>query len=344
MKKFISVMFAAAVCSAAVLGGAACGEEPSTAPISVYAPDGAPALALANAVNECKGDAAYDFHIVSSNVIAQQVTGESPVADVCILPVNAASKTIGNGQVYQMLGTVTNGNMYFLSKTEGVTLTLKNLGATLIGKTVGVVQLTNVPGLTLQSVLKANNLAYQILTNNTAAAADKINLKPIQDPAAEVTPAGDCNYYLCPEPLASTKVAATKGKPVALHMAGDLQQLYGGSDGYPQAVLVAKKSLLEDKDANARIQKLIGYIAESGEYLENAEPQAVVDLLADKYTAGMTPSLNANNLTKTVIKNCSVRFTKSSDSKDKVVAFLRSLKEIDDTAVSEVADEFFYVE
>lgn len=344
MKRFISVLFAAAVCGGAVLGVAACGEEPSVAPVSVYAPDGAPALALANAVNECKGDATYDFHIVSSNVIAQQVTGESPVADVCILPVNAASKTIGNGQVYQMLGTVTNGNMYFLSKTEGVTLALENLGTMLVGKTVGVVQLANVPGLTLQSVLKANNLAYQVLTNSMAAAEDKVNLKPIQDPAAEVTPAGDCNYYLCPEPLASTKVAATKGKPAALRMAGDLQQLYGGNDGYPQAVLVAKKSLLEDKGANARIQRLVAYIAGSGEYLESVEPQTVVDLLADKYTAGMTPSLNANNLTKTVIKNCSVRFTKSADCKGKVVAFLRSLKEIDDTAASEFADGFFYVE
>ena len=82
-------------------------------------------------------------------------------------------------------------------------------------------------------------------------ATDKVNLIAF-DPT-NVTPAGGCDYYLCPEPAASTKIKGTASAQKHFRMAGDLQALYGGEEGYPQAVLVAKKSILEgdetDKDA-----------------------------------------------------------------------------------------------
>ena len=175
---------------------------------TVYAPDGAPALALANAIQNSTGNL-FDYHIVAATTIAAQVTGENPSADFCVLPVNAAAKLLGNGQRYQMLGTVTNGNMYFLGAGEQTTLTSENLGAALKGKVVGVVQLTNVPGLTFRTVLEEKNIPYEILTNDTAKKdPDKVYLKAIANPASEVTPVGGCDYYLCAEPVASAKVSA----------------------------------------------------------------------------------------------------------------------------------------
>ncbi len=341
MKKTVFCIVAAGIACAATLSGVGCGEKSSPEMISVYAPDGAPALALANVIKEQGDNGNFSFHIVDSKIIAQQVSGTHPASDVCILPVNVAAKVLGDGQTYQMLGTVTNGNMYFLSKGTETVLTLENLKTALMGKTVGVVQLTNVPGLTLQSVLRANHADYQILTNSTAAAVDKINLKPIQDPAAEVVPVGDCDYFLCPEPLASAKVAATEGKPVSLKMSGSLQELYGGQDGYPQAVVVVKKSVIENGKQN--VEQLMQAFAESSEFLDKTPPEEVLSLLADKYTAGMTPSLNAKNLTAEVIKNCSVKFTSSADCKDRTLEFLSRLHEIDGNVVSTVADEFFYL-
>lgn len=180
---------------------------------TVYAPDGAPALALANAVRNSTGNL-FEYHIVAGASIAAQVTFEDADknADFCILPVNAAAKILGNGQRYRMLGTVTNGNMYFLGAGEQTALTAENLKTALKGKTVGVVQLTNVPGLTFRAVLETAGIEYEILGNDLPSRGDKVYLKAIQTPASDITPAGGCDYYLCAEPVASAKVAAFQKK------------------------------------------------------------------------------------------------------------------------------------
>ena len=182
----------------------------SSGSYKVYAPDGAPALSLANAIQRTEGST-FEYHIVAANAITAQVTGENPAADFCVLPVNAAAKLFRTGTSYQMLGTVTNGNMYFLGAGEQTVLMSENLATALKGKTIGVVQLANVPGLTLRSVLEAHNIEYVILDNATTANdSTKVYLKPIADAATGVTPAGGCDYYLCPEPAASAKVSAFK--------------------------------------------------------------------------------------------------------------------------------------
>lgn len=87
---------------------------------SVYAPDGAPALSLVNAVS--KEDSHFDYHVVDSATIQTYVTGNRPTADFAVLPVNAGKQMLGNGETYQMLGTVTNGNLYFLSTGDNAVL------------------------------------------------------------------------------------------------------------------------------------------------------------------------------------------------------------------------------
>ena len=70
-------------------------------------PDGAPALAMAQLmVSESDTES---YHVVDSSTIQTYVTGENPKADLCILPLNLASKLLGTGETYQMLGTVTHG-------------------------------------------------------------------------------------------------------------------------------------------------------------------------------------------------------------------------------------------
>ncbi len=176
----------------------------------VYAPDGAPALALSYAVAQTEGDV-FDYHVVAANTIAAQVTGEAPKADFCVLPVNAAAKLLGNGTSYKMLGVVTNGNMYFIRSHNDLGNVNKGSLAKLKGMTVGVVQLNNVPGLTLQAVLKAAGVDYQIIDSNALPAEDKVNLIAFAD-ASTVGPAAGCDYYLCPEPAATTKVTAFKAQ------------------------------------------------------------------------------------------------------------------------------------
>ena len=57
--------------------------------------------------------------------------------------------------------------------------------------------------------------------------------------AVEATAVGTldmCDYFVAAEPAASTRANAT-----GLNFVGDLQELYGSENGYPQAVIVAKK-------------------------------------------------------------------------------------------------------
>ncbi len=343
MKKFLVAMMCAVLCGAAVLGAAACGGKGSGADGSkeytVYAPDGAPALALANllhgdsdteAVAEDIADRGFTFKttIVKANTVPSFVQGESPKADFCILPVNAAAKLLGSGETYKLLGTVTNGNMFFIT-AEGEALTADNLQS-LVGKTVGVVQLNNVPGLTFQSVLKREAVPYAVLDGSPAA--DKVNLKPFED-ATTVGPAAGCDYYLCPEPAVSAKT-----KSGALHVAGDLQEMYGG--GYPQAVAVVKNSVIES--APSAVAAFLSALAGSEEYLQNATAAEVLDVLSGAYETGFEPTFKAANLTEEVIANCSVRFTPAAACKDKVNSFLDELIAVSPNFTSAVSDAFYY--
>ena len=119
MKKSFKIAMAATVCAAALFSAVGCGDDPSDAkaPVySVYCPDGAPALSLLNGLS--KEDENFKYRVISSATVQAQVTGGKPAADFCVLPLNLASKLLGTGRVYQMLGTVTNGNLYFLTTTR----------------------------------------------------------------------------------------------------------------------------------------------------------------------------------------------------------------------------------
>lgn len=348
MKKRIwNALLCFVLCLSAVCGASACKEERADGKFTVYAPDGAPALALAALIAETDRAAdrgeepQYEIHIVDSSLIVSYVTGNAPAADFCILPLNAASKQLGNGESYRMIGTVTNGNLYFLTTGEEA-LTPENFGTALLGKTVGVVQLSNVPGLTLQTVLKDYGLTYRISDNaEETAAEDEVVLRAVE--AANVTPASGCDYYLCPEPAASTKVAGTAASANPFRFAGDLQQLYDGLAGYPQAALVAKSGLAESEEGRKAITAVAERVREAEAFLKETEPETLLSLLDGKRTEGLAPSFNANNLTASVIANCSIRFVTAEEDRERVNGFLEKLLGVNAGAAALVSEKFFYV-
>lgn len=219
----------------------------------------------------------------------------------------------------------------------GDALTVQNL-ASLKGKTVGVAQLDNVPGLTLQATLKKHNVEYTVLDGLQAAkATDKVNLVAVD--VADITPAYGCDYYLCPEPNATAKINGTKDKPVSLVYAGSLQELYGGEEGYPQAVLVAKKELADDTVTGELVSSFEG----NAEYLASADTATILSLLAEVRTNGLTPAFSAQTLNREVVQNCSVRYLAAADNQDKVNAFLGELSAVNANAASAVSDAFYHL-
>ena len=121
----------------------------------IYMPDGAPALAMAQLI---KDDAQFG-RTVNYTVVAASNIGPAVVqkkADVAILPVTAASKIIGSGEEYVMLGVVTHGNIYVMSSED-----LSSL-QDLCGKTIGVIGQGQVPDLTFRYLLNKNGIEYQV--------------------------------------------------------------------------------------------------------------------------------------------------------------------------------------
>lgn len=319
MKKFLTAIFGAAVIAASALGFTACGNKDSGG-ISVYMPDGAPALAMAQLMS-VEADFGKDvaYRVVNAEEIASHVTynDDGKNADLCVLPVNDAVPLLGDGSKYQMLGTLTHGNLYIVSATGKTELTRDNFAEELSGKKVGVVQKAKFPGAVIGLILKDVNVTLQGVT------------------PAEVTGVNPtCDYFVIPEPAATTRV---NNANLNLKFAGSLQELYGDGNGYPQAVLVAKSSLIKSNpEFISRFTKALEW---SAKWLESVDGVDIFNAVKAHYPDpdNTTPAFTAAQLTTEVIKHCSVNFVKASACKEEVQTFLTKL------GVANASDKFFYI-
>ncbi len=297
--------------------------------VQVYAPDGAPALVLSKLLAEDSEEDGIHYTVVptaSGNPLIESfVTGRNPQADVCVLPVNTASTQIGDGSVYQMVGLATHGNMYLISKEEKA-YTRANV-VELCGKKMGVVQLVNVPGLTLRSVLDEAGIMAEVQLEGVTA--------------QQVIPTGDADLYLMPEPAATTKINAFSGQAAPFYRVGSLQELYG-EEGYPQAAIVVKKSFMQSKPE--KFQAIMQGLIDSQTYLATATAEEIYGGISTHMEAGAATSWKVQNLTTEIIARCNVRFEKSVDCRQKVDEFLQKLTAIDATKASTVSEEFYYIE
>lgn len=295
--------------------------------LSVYAPDGAPALSLVKAIENSTG---FDFNIVGADVIQTVVTGDKK-ADICILPINLASKLIGSGSDYKMLGAITHGNFYFISNKD-FQIT-RQTAENLIGKTIGVVQLGSIAGLTLKATLRELQIPYNELVSGAQKSQNKVNLIPITPTEIGFLEV-DC--YLAPSP-----VVDVKAKALNYNFVGSLKSLYGES-GFPQAIVVCKTSVLQ-YNINA-VKNLVSNLDGVENYLLQKEKTAICAAISGCLESGLTPSFNQNNLTETSIKNSSIKFVDSKDCYSTVNEFITKIQSVSQGAVNALKPEFYYLE
>lgn len=325
--RVLALVLGATICASG-FAFSSCGGDSG---VQVYAPDGAPALALAKLLAEDISGDGIDYTITSAAKIVNFVTGRKPQAEVCILPVNEASKLLGGGDTYQMIGLATHGNMYLLSSTN-YAYTQSNAGE-LCGKKIGVVQLPNVPGLALRAALSDLQVPY----NLTGVSSDSAYLYGIAPTA--VSPMGGADLYLCPEPAASTKIKAFSTQGLPFYTVGSLQELYGGG-GYPQACIVAKKSFI----GSAEFLKILDGLKGAQGYLQSASIETICASVSSHLEEGAAATFSVQNLTYEVVERCSVRFEASVDCRQKVDGFLQKLAAIAPDSVSAVSQDFYYIE
>ncbi|MDE7440275.1 MAG: hypothetical protein K2N23_07200 [Clostridia bacterium] len=145
----------------------------------------------------------------------------------------------------------------------------------------------------------------------------------------------DIDYYVVAEPAASAKVKAVQG----LNFVGDLQKLYGGENGYPQAVVVAKHDLF----GSTMLDAVTNALAQSYDWLTSdaTSIETIVNAIQSNLTAGLEPSIKTQNLTKSVIKNCGIKFVSAADSKADIVAFMEKLNSVSDSSFGTPSEDFF---
>ena len=320
MKKLLSFLLTAII----LFFATACDKDET---LTVYAPDGAPALSLVKAI---ENSTEFDFNIVGADVIQTVVTGDKK-ADICILPINLASKLIGNGSDYKMLGAITHGNFYFISK-ENLQITRQTVN-NLVGKTIGVVQLASIAGLTLKATLSDLQIPYNELVGGAQKSQDKINLLSITPTEIGFL---DVDLYLAPSP-----VVDVKAKALNYNFAGSLKSLYGES-GFPQAVVVCKTEVLSDNlDA---VKNLVSNLEGVESYLLQKDKSSICATIGGCLESGLTPSFNQNNLSETSIINSSIKFVPSSNCYDSVNEFISKIQSVSQGAVNALKPEFYYLE
>lgn len=146
----------------------------------------------------------------------------------------------------------------------------------------------------------------------------------------------DIDYYVVPEPAATTKVNAIS----SLNFVGDLQELYGGENGYPQAVIVAKNTLL----GYDFVGKFLNLVKENEEWLlnESTSSDVIVNAVTSHLTEGMSPTFTANNLSKSVIEHCGINLTYSYDDKNEIISFMEEFNSVSDASFETPSDSFFH--
>lgn len=335
MKKLFNIFLTLILSITAIcVGGCGADKGGNDGTLSFYAPDGAPALAIAKFINDGENfglDANVEYEVVSSGKIGGVMAKGD--GDFIVMPVNLASKLYkGNEKsAYVMTAVITHGNLYLMS-SDGIE-TLEQLK----GKVVGVIGQGLVPDLTFRAVLSDNNLAGDIVEGDTPSAG-KITLRYFSraDELIPMLKQGKLTVGLLPEPAATnlTKVSTDK-KWTSV----DLQALYDAqTKAYPQAVLMVKKSLY---DANkSKINGMKTFFDQNIQWIKQNVSDAV-NAVNGKLEAGLTPSLNQNNITEKVIDNCKIYYQSATDAKSSVENYIDKIIALNPQSASVVGQDFF---
>ena len=326
MKKFITLLVAVLSAFTAVFA-AGCGDDQAS--ISVYAPDGAPALSIAKFINDGAAfgtDKTFDYHVVSATEINNAIITEK--ADLIIMPVNDATKVYkkaDNGvDDYLMAAVITHGNFYVMTKNEISSVN------DLVGKVVYVPMRGKVPDLTFQAALKINEIEC---VESDAPVSGKVAIKYFAQPKdylALLIKNQNEDIGLVPEPAAAN--ANAKGVGYAL----DLQALFDkDAKAYPQAVLMVKKSTAEKY--SEFITEIAGAFADNVNWVKSNAAKAV-EAVKGKFDA---TTLDPLTLSANSIENCTIYWQGGATAKAAVENYIAKIREIDENAAKVVDESFF---
>ena len=327
MKKIIAKIMAFVSAAALALPLAACGNDEENV-VHVYMPDGAPAVALSALMDS--GYAGTEFKVVAAATIGGLVNNGT--ADMAIMPINAAAASYNRGTGIVMLSVNTHGNLYVVGGDADIA------PAALVDHSLGVIGAGNVPDLTVRMLFDEIEVPYETVRDMEDGKVKKVSGKVAlyyADDATGILPllkTGKLDYALVGEPAATNSGA---------HIAIDMQEQWRAAfgKGYPQACLVAKKSLVQNN--KKYVDGFLAALSASDGWAARNPDKA---LAAVKNHFDGTSTLKV--LTETIVENCNILTVPAMQKKDDCDAFFGALTQMktgNGTAVlAKVPDADFY--
>lgn len=296
MKKFLTVVL---VITAIIglISLSACSDG-DTAEYVIVAPDGAPALAIANLPSAIKADGEsgkLTKRIVSSSNISTEALKDD--VDMAIVPANLAAKICNTNSKYKILATVTNGNLYMTSSISAEVNELNDL----VGSIIYSIGQSSVPDMIFKSLIKRENIPYEI---GETPVEGKVVIKYCLDGSdviSQLALAKSKNqlaFGIYGEP------AISKSKAKGFEEVLDLQSLWSNANGedtigYAQAVLIAKDSVYTN---NKLTDKILQEFKNNEETLLQNPSKSVENIKA------VYPSTSLqSDMTAQIIERCNIR-------------------------------------
>ena len=327
MKKFVTILLTLMLCVFGLTSVVGCkdndGGDDNT--LYVYTPDGAPALAMSKLLNDNNQfGLEIDYSVVASSNISNYIINKS--ADIAVVPVNMASKILGNN--YKIIATVTNGNLYIVGNVEANSL------ADLTNEVVGVIGQGNVPDLNLKYLLSSNSIEY---VASDVAVPNKVALRYFAD-AGTLIPMlknNQMSFGLLPEPAVSKLIGMANNFSIKLN----IQSLWE-SGAYPQAVIVAKTELVNNN--SELIESMIEELEENEQWAVD-NPVLAVNAVNAHLEKGVSASLQ-NTISSSAIQNCNIDVisAKNDGEKQRIIAYWEKIKTVNANAIGEYSESLFW--
>ena len=278
MKKIMMLMMA--LCMALSCAGMAGAEN---AALTLSAPTGAPALAVANMAAENPDS----FTFLDASTIGAEF--QKNEADFIIAPINAGAKLFKAGKsTYRLAAVVTWGNLYFASQRDGFS-----------AETINGAELTLFGENTINASVALAALAGKGITPGSVqylAGAAETQAALLNDPEAIVMTADP-----------AVTAAKIKNEKVTAISVQDLLQETAGMEGYTQAGLFVR-----EETAAARPQETAAYL----EAVRASCGLAASDVAAVAEAAVELEILPNAKVAAAAIPGCNIRYVDAKDAKE----------------------------
>ena len=318
MKKIISLLMVLGI----FLCVSACGDK-ADGELTLMAPDGAPALAVASILSEGKiGGKTLKPEILSGvdEIAAKTRTGES---DISVMPINVAAKLYNAGVNIKLVSVNVAGCLYMVGKT-GI-----NSLSDLKGKVVYNIGEGGTPDLTFRYILSRSGIEYE-LGETPVAGKVVLNYVSAASMLVPLLKKGAAEYGIMGEP-AVTNCNAAAGTVTVLDLQREWKAVTG--EDYTQAGVVVKGELALRRHF---VRALSSALNDNEEWITSNASSLKEILTANG--SSLTVDFTAD-----IISRCNVRYTAATEAKGNIEKYLGVLLSFEPQTVGgKLPDDGFY--